>query len=216
MSPFESLEWDKIVEQFLERQAVSKQLIGLLEDGSAEKFAELAVGLNDPTGNYSANQHGLGWPILEQNRNSQAQITNLAAQFRKLKSGYTVPTLIKSAQILFLGISVGSEISCMINPANCWVTNTRTTWAHLVIEYNDNITKANEALMLYRTSDANSKMAYDIWADTHARLETSMTGLYEMGQSKSMAAEIDMSSAKYLWADAISNNLYDRHHADKP
>jgi hypothetical protein len=104
----------------------------------------------------------------------------------------------------------------MINPANCWVTNTRTAWAHLVIEYNDNIGKANDELMFYRTSDSESKMAYNIWADMHARLETSLTRLYEMGLPKAIAAGIDPKSAKYLWADAISNNLYDLYHADSP
>lgn len=215
MSTFESLSWPEIASHFSERVTTSKYLAQLYMSNRIDEFAELAVGLNDSTGNYSANQYGLGGPILKNNRNSQMQIFKLAGQFLKLKSARTVPEIINKAQIAYLGIGIGSEISCMMNPSICWVANTRTTWAHLVIEYDDNIGTANEALKLYRSSDTTSKMAYQIWADMHARLETSMTRLYEMGRPEALRFGIEPSQAKYLWADAISNNLYDLYHSDK-
>lgn len=108
-------------------------------------------------------------------------------------------------------IGVGSEASCMVNPNVCWVANTRTIWAHLVIKHADNFTRANEELKLYRSADVSSEMAYQMWTAIHRELAVSMMRLAEEGERFAHAARVVPGEIKYLWADAIANALYETH-----
>jgi len=158
-----------------ERVNVSARLNRLLVPNSAPQFANLADGISDADGNYSAAEHGLGSKILypPYNRNAEQRVFALAANFSTLTDARTVPDLIAQAQLRYLKIGVGSEISCMVNPQVCWVANKRTIWTHLVIKHNDNIQKEDDHLKLYRESDGISEMDYQMWTAIHAELRRS-------------------------------------------
>ena len=99
----------------------------------------------------------------------------------------------------------------MMNPTICWVANSRTIWAHLLIKHNDDYGKADEELELYRDNDTSSEMAYKIWVAIHKTLDTAMTRLATMGSSGAHACGVSPGSLKYLWADAVANALYAEH-----
>jgi hypothetical protein len=99
----------------------------------------------------------------------------------------------------------------MLNPQVCWVANTRTVWAHLLVKHNDNVAKANEELRHYRDRDETSEMAYAKWADIHATLEVALTRLGEEGQKASRQASVEPGTITFLWADAIAAFLYAQH-----
>src|SRR2546426_5783977 len=109
-----------------------------------DRFARLVLGVSDPAGNYSAAEHGIGPRVLGGNRNAEQRVFDLADKFIGLSKAREVPVLIRQAGLKYLGISVGSEASCMLNPRVCWVANTRTAWAHLLVKHNDNVAKADE------------------------------------------------------------------------
>lgn len=142
------------------------------------------------------------------NSNAPTRVCRLADHFSAVKTGHEVPTLIRDAALRFLQIGVGSEISCMVNPSLCWVANTRTIWTHLVIKHADDFTKAAEELKLYREADASSEMTYKMWATIHAELAATMTRVAEEGAKLAKAAGVKAGSVRYLWADAIANQLY--------
>jgi hypothetical protein len=175
MSILNLVDWAAVRRHYDERIKVHSLLRELHKEGSTLKFTNLALGISDPTGNYSAVEHGLGPKILGTNINAEKQVFNLADKFLTLNSARIVPEMVKAANLKYLQIGVGSEVSCMINPKVCWVANTRTIWAHLVIKHADNVGKANDELRLYREADVTSKMAYENWSAIHAELDVALT-----------------------------------------
>ncbi|CAN94222.1 hypothetical protein predicted by Glimmer/Critica [Sorangium cellulosum So ce56] len=206
-----SLDWKLVRQHYDEREAAHRRLLALHKGGQKKQFFDLAVGISDKNGNYSAVEHSLGPKIIAHNTNPQQRVFELASNFLTVKSGLDVPSLIRAAALSYLQIGVGSELSCMMNPTVCWVANSRTIWAHLLIKHNDNYSKADEELKLYRDSDASSEMAYRIWVDIHKTLDTAMTRLATMGTQEAKAHGIKSGSFKYLWADAVANELYAEH-----
>ena len=207
----ENLDWDLVRQHYDEREVVHRRLLALHKGKRTKQFFELAVGLSDPNGNYSATEHHIGPKIQSSNANHASRVYDLGTRFLQVKSGLDVPALIKAASVSFLQIGVGSEMSCMLNPTVCWVANTRTIWAHLLVKHNDNYAKADEELGLYRDNDATSEMAYRIWVGIHKMLDTAMTRLAEMGAVRARAGGTTPGSLKYLWADAVANALYAEH-----
>jgi hypothetical protein len=209
--PLATLDWKLVRHHYDEREAVHRRLLTLNSTKLETQFFELAVGISDPNGNYSAGEHHIGPKIQTSNANHASRVAELGARFLQVKTGLDVPPLIKAASISFLQIGVGSEMSCMMNPTICWVANTRTIWAHLLIKHNDNYSKADEELRLYRDNEATSEMAYKIWLGIHKTLDTAMTRLATMGTEQAKTAGITPGSLKYLWADAVANALYTEH-----
>ena len=82
--------------------------------------------------------------------NAEQRVFDLASELLSLAKARDMPRIVKRAALRFLGIGVGSEASCMLNPEVCWVANTRTVWAHLLVKHNDDVSKADEELRLYR------------------------------------------------------------------
>src|SRR5580698_7070751 len=151
MALLDSLDWAAVCRHYDERANVSKTLLQLYNQKSVTQFANLALGISDVNGNYSAAEHGLGPKILypDYNQGGEQKVFDLAGQFISLSDARRVPDLISLARLVYLKIGVGSEISCMVNPRVCWVANTRTIWTHLVIKHADSIRKADEQLKLY-------------------------------------------------------------------
>jgi hypothetical protein len=208
MSALDKLDWNEVRSQYDNRIRIHRQLLKLYQNNNLSQFVDLLLGVSNPAGNYSADEHKLGPQIIANNSNAKDQVVTLARKFIDLTTARTVPELIRNAAIRYLKIGVGSEASCMVNPKICWVANTRTIWTHLVIKHADNFAKANEELRLYRSQDDTSEMAYRIWAEIHRELAASMTRIAEEGERLARAASVAPGSIKYLWADAIANALY--------
>ncbi len=214
MAVLDLVDWQAVRQHYDDRVSVSRTLIQLYEQKSIEKFANLALGVSDADGNYSAAEHGLGPRILypAYNKNAEQRIFDLAGEFIALTDARRVPELIALAGLAYLKIGVGSEISCMVNPEVCWVANTRTIWAHLVIEHADSVAKADEQLNLYRKADGSSEMDYQMWTAIHAELRVALTRIAEMGERSAKIDGVAPGSIKYIWADAIASALYSANH----
>jgi hypothetical protein len=207
MSALEGLNWCEVRAQYDYRVEVHQQLLRLYRN-DRRSFVNLLLGVSDPAGNFSADEHNLGPQILSGNSNAVNQVCALAQRFMELQTANKVPELIRNAAIRYLKIGVGSEASCMVNPKVCWVANTRTIWTHLVIKHADDFAKADEELRLYRSQDDMSEMAYKIWSEIHRELAASMTRIAEEGCRLAIVASVEPGPIKYLWADAIANGLY--------
>jgi len=214
MSIFEAVDWAGVREHYDGRTKTHLNLMALYKKKSLEPFALGALGISEAAGNYSAAEHGLGPKVLGTNQNAEKRIFELAENFVALENARSVPELIRKAQIKYLKISVGSEISCLVNPGICWVANTRTIWTHLVIKHADNVAKADEELKLYREADATSEMEYAYWTAIHAELSVSLTRVAEIGRALATNAGIRPGDVSYLWADAIASHLYGTYHGE--
>jgi hypothetical protein len=202
------LDWTAVRGHYDARIVAHERLLALRESGDLAGFASLLLGVSDPVGNYSAAEHGLGPRILSENGpNALTRIANLATALLAVQKTSEVPRHIKAAQIKYLGIGVGSEASCMLKPRTCWVANTRSIWAHLLVKHADNVERANEELKLYRSGEP-SEMDYAIWTEIHRLLETSMTRIAEEGARLAREHGVQPGELAYLWADAIANELY--------
>ena len=189
LSPLRGLNWMDVRRHYDERVSVHERLLELYERNKIAPFVQLLLGISDPAGNYSADEHGIGPRVLDENINADKRVFDLATLFLALTKARDVPGIIKRAGLRFLGIGVGSEASCMLNPEVCWVANARTVWAHLLVKHNDDVRKADEELRLYRDGDETSEMAYAKWTDIHATLEVALTRIGEEGQEQSRIAK---------------------------
>jgi hypothetical protein len=214
MAIWDALDWAAVRQLYDDRTKAHLNLVSLHQGKQVGKFANWALGISDPAGNYSAVEHGLGPKILGTNLNAEKKVFDLATKFLALDNARTVPAIIRSAQIKYLQIGVGSEISCMVNPKVCWVANSRTIWTHLVVKHADNIAKADEELKLYRQADVTSEMDYQNWSAIHAELDVALTRISEIGRTLSKSAGIPPGDISYLWADAIASFLYGAYHGE--
>jgi hypothetical protein len=212
MSLMARLDWQSVRRHYDDRVKESKNLRDYFAAKNIADFVDLALGMNGkPAGNYSAAEHNLGPRILASNVNALGRVYDLAVKFFPLKDAVIVPDLVWRAQLKYLQIGVGSEISCMVNPEVCWVCNTRTIWMHLASTQSPG--EAEEALQLFRAGDADSQMAYTSWADAfHPELRTSLVDIAEKGRALSSQAGISPGKISYLWADAIASAVYDEYH----
>ena len=162
MSALDTITWKHVRSHYDERVRIHRELLALRASRNTKQFTALLLGISDPAGNYSANEHALGPRILWENVNAENRVTELGEKFAALTNAHGVPQLIRDAQLRYLQIGVGSEASCMLDPEVCWVANTRTIWTHLVIKHADNFAKANAELELYTNADVTSEMAYQM------------------------------------------------------
>lgn len=144
MSALDGLDWGEVRSHYDNRVEIHRELLRRYRSNNVGSLADLLLGISDPTGNYSANDHKLGPQIIAGNSNAKAQVVALGRRFIDLTSARTVPELIRNAALRYLKIGVGSEASCMVNPKVCWVANTRTIWTHLVIKHADDFARATK------------------------------------------------------------------------
>ena len=212
MSILQELDWAEINAHYRSRVKETKNLRDLYEAKKVSGFAELALGMTTPSGNYSAAEHGLGPKIFESNPNPKGRIYTLAGKFILLKNASTVPKLIREENLKYLRIGVGSELSCMMNPTICWVCNKRTIWLYLV--QTQGLGKANEALQLFNEHDDDSPMAYESWQDAyHPELGPELKRVAEEGAKVAASRGVVPGDVPYLWADAIASNAFDFYHS---
>jgi hypothetical protein len=77
---FSSLHWEGCVQHFRDRRLTHEHLLHLLSAEKWPAFSRLALGEgdDDPHGNYSAHDHGLGWRVLGENLNAEKRVVALA------------------------------------------------------------------------------------------------------------------------------------------
>lgn len=206
---FDELDWDGIVDHYYERLHIHETLLSYFRSGDLTKFPDLLVGISDVHGNYSARDHDLGPRILRENVNSRKRLYEISAKFLELDDARTVPEIIRAAGMKYFQIGVGSEASCMLNPTICWITNTRTVWAHLVLKHGGSVSRANAELALYRDGEEDSMMAYRNWRAIHRGMEESLNELDRVSKEYLESDEAEDEGINYLWTDAISSALYD-------
>jgi hypothetical protein len=148
-------------EHYDSRAAASRELRRLLSAGQRREFVRLALGISNPTGNYSSSRHGMGPLILAGSPLAEGGVFELAAAIDACPTTNHLPGLIYDHAIRNLKISVGSEIAMMLKPEQHWVGNVRTIWAHLLVFHEMNEDTANEALSQYYDGDRDSEMNYD-------------------------------------------------------
>lgn len=198
MELIEELDWNSVKSHYEQRFSCHLKLLKLFKSKNKKEFAELALGISDPHGNYSANTHGLGPKILTENgKDSYNRIFDFAEKLVELSNPADIPILVKKASIKYLGISVTSEISCLLNPNRFWVTNSRTMWAHCLVIYGDDVDAANEVWKAYKRGD-DSEMNYVLWSDAHVKLEVSMRRLAKLGSDCSRNEKIPPGDLLYL------------------
>ncbi|TNY73328.1 hypothetical protein, partial [Vibrio parahaemolyticus] len=197
----------EVKQHYQERKVVSKQLRKLLKQHEVKDYCELAVGVSDIHGNYSAYEHKLGPRILE--NNSYESIFNLAKLFsEKSITSRSVAKSIYESNLPYLKIGVGSEMACMLQPKRLWVGNVRTIWCHLVVKHHGNWQTANEELALYRFDDTSSEMHYKIWRDIYSSMKEDLDTIYELSLGWAEEQGVKVGKKKYLWVDAVCSALY--------
>lgn len=206
----QKIDWASVRTQYKARRSIHKKLLRLLEKNEATPFVRLGLGISDPIGNYSAEEHQLGPKILASNLNAERSVVKLAKNFLTLEDGQEAPDIIKAANIKYLQIGVGSELSALMNPKYCWVANTRTIWTHLLFKHGGQLARANEELKLYRNADDTSEMAYRKWKAIHRELGPSLRNIASLARPISSAADVKPGKWDLLWADALCNRLYEQ------
>ncbi|MBV8810314.1 MAG: hypothetical protein JO033_16720, partial [Acidobacteriaceae bacterium] len=116
MSVLESLDWEAVRVQYDTREHTHAELLNLYRNGTFSKFIPLLLGISDPSGNYSAAEHGIGPKVLAENQDVEKRILALVGEFLEVTNGHDVPLLIRQAHLKYFQIGVGSEASCMVNP----------------------------------------------------------------------------------------------------
>jgi len=171
------------------------------------QYVRLALGITDANANYSAAEHNLGPKILSES--TPERVFELAQALDACKKKSHVPDIIYRHGILYLKISVGSEMAMMLRPDDFWVGNVRTIWAHLLLKHKWNYDRANEELELYKDSDRDSEMDYRVWRDLYLATESSLATLVSLSNIEAQRQSVVPGRYKFLWADAIANGLYE-------
>ncbi|WP_425618990.1 hypothetical protein NA78x_002717 [Anatilimnocola sp. NA78] len=195
-------------EHYLTRERTHATLWQLFETGRIEEYVNLALGITDPAGNYSAAEHGLGPRIL--NENTHQEVFDLATDIQACPSTHHLPDLINRHRLPYLKISVGSEIAMMLRPNVHWVGNVRTIWSHLLIKHGGKRSKANQEFKLYKDGERNSEMEYQIWRDIYLAIEPNILMVGRLASEAAAVQDIEPGTLRFMWPDAVASFLYDK------
>lgn len=210
---FDEEVWEQIVAHFSIRLQTHRALVRLLEEGKDDEYVHLALGLSDPSGNYSASEHPdhLGYRVLD--RTSSKIIADFARKELMSRPAMELPSLVATADIPFLKTSLGSEMMCLLRPKSCWVTNRRTVYVYFLNRNGDDWERASEAIEAIAPS-GDIGDTYDAWAAIHPEIVHPLLGLSESGriegskQLRIAGLTGGIASAPFLWADAIASWIY--------
>lgn len=205
------LDFSDIKRHYDLRCHIHVDLLKLLKEKKNKKaFCELALGIIDSYGNFSANNHNLGPKILL--HNSYDAIFTLADKLNdRSLSPQEIAKIIYTANLCYLKISIGTEISALLHPDLYWVANVRTIWGHLLVKHKGDLLRANEELSLYRDDDRNSEMHYKIWSEIYRGMKSNLLLIGQMGEDFFYDRKSPQGIKKFLWADVICSELYDHY-----
>ena len=103
-----------------------------------------------------------------------------------------------------LGISIGSEIACMLKPDTFCVTNVRTVYTE-AYSRTGSIEHANELIELYRDKK-QSEIDYNVWVKLHPFVGEKLRGLITHIENVDITKE--QKQYPYLYADCIASSLF--------
>jgi hypothetical protein len=195
-------------EHYQSRERTHTTLRKLFDAGAVEDYVNLALGITNPAGNYSASEHGLGPRILDEN--SHQDVFNLATEIEVCPNTHHLPDLIYRHRLPYLKISVGSEIAMMLKPKVHWVGNVRTIWSHLLIKHKGTRSRANQELKLYRDDQRDSEMDYLIWRDIYIALEPNILTVGRLASEAAAAHNVTPGPLRFMWSDAVASYLFDQ------
>ncbi len=204
--PWDTLDYRAVREHYDRRCGIHQRLADALQRSDIHTYVELALGIEEAAGNYSATEHCLGPKILAES--PEARVFELAQRLFVCQVATEIPEIIYGANIPYLKIGVGSEMAALLRPEVFWVTNVRTIWAHLVIKHHSNVGRANEELHYYQTQKVPSEMDYPMWRDIHPLVGASMEKLADIGSTLAGEQGIVSGDRPFLWADAIADAAY--------
>ncbi len=208
------LDYRKVNEHYLSRERVHSRLRHLLVTQDVRSFAELALGISDGAGNYSASEHGMGALILAES--NEQEVFDLAIAIDACTQVNHLPRLIYDHGIHGLKIAIGSEMAMMLNPQLYWVGNVRTIWSHLMVKHNMSQQRANEELKLYHDGDRDSEMDYEVWRDVYLRMEPDMRTLGAEAAKAAQSQGVSAGELRYMWPDAVASYLFERCSVKRP
>ncbi|MGH8013623.1 MAG: hypothetical protein ACREQ4_14095 [Candidatus Binataceae bacterium] len=145
----------------------------------------------------------MGPRILGENPDATERIINLAREFRELRSGEDVDEALDRAATANVGIAVGSEMTCLMNPTARWITNRRTVWVYYLLRNDGNYRSANEATKI---------SAEQGWSGFHLEVRQTLLNLAAAGDIVARGYGVTPGELTYLWADAIANEMYERYY----
>ena len=208
----EQLNIETLKEHFEIRVQLHKDLQNMLEPKNVKQdytdFLNLALGISDRYGNFSANEHGLGELILAHNTNES--IIKLVGKLRLAEDPKQIPDFIYDANLPYLKISVGSEIALMLQPNLFWVANIRTLWTDFLVSQNYNLKNTNEQLKLYRQATReDSALEYKYWRSEYTKMTNKIGALVDEAYPISHSLQIDTNKYKYIWFDCLANAMYE-------
>ena len=207
--PWEDIDYSAVQDLYDKRFNTHLILKRTFDEHDIAKYVPLALEIEEPSGNYSAHEHGLGPSILQSS--TPNLVFDLASKLFQCNHPEQIPDIIWRANLPYLKISVGSEMSMMLRPDTFWVTNVRTVWSHLVLKHVGNTTLANEALYLYKSRETDSEMEYRIWSHIHKLVGPSLQKLYNLAAPEAIKRHLKPGDLKLLWADAVANTLYNEY-----
>lgn len=198
-----------VKQHYDQRVRCHERLLNLLNDNRQQDYLDLALGITEPQGNYSASEHHLGEQILANNK-PPVPIINLARSFLEQENRIHMLQSIHNANLPYLGISVGSEMAMMLRPDVFWVGNVRTIWTHFLYERSNlsDLTRANELLELYQRQNAGD-MTYRNWVAIYPTMRNSIDRVCEMANTVANNQNVVHGTLKYMWFDAIASSLYE-------
>ena len=212
MSILKDLDWNAIQNNYDQRVDVHYDLMRLYEAEKIIEFADLALGISKPAGNYSADRYKSGPEILAVNKykgGAQA-VYNLAGQFISIMDAADeVPALIKNAKLKYLAISVGSEIACMMNPETCWVCNARTVFAYIGLD--QGLAQAVKAHDLFADRSPGSEADYSLWEAYYPFVGNTLLDMAAESAGLARKEGVMPGDVPFLWADAIASEAYERY-----
>lgn len=201
------IDLDEVRRHYIHREEVSRKLKSLHAQNSKEEYVELAIGVSDKIGNFSAHEHQLGPRILDSNPvDSIFNFSKIIIEEHLNVRAF--PRVIREANLPYLKIGVGSEMACLLRPDKFWVGNVRTIYCHLIIKHKGDWEKADEELELYKFDDISSEMHYKIWQDIYISMKSSLDIIYKISVNRAEEQGVKVGEKKYLWIDAVCNALY--------
>lgn len=203
-----SLDFAVVREHYLLRERTHQRLRRLFDDGSIHEYVQLALGISDSAGNYSAAEHrGMAGKILVDS--SEERIFELAGAINVCPSPHHFPKLIYAQGVPNVKISIGSEIGTMLNPNKFWIGNKRTIWTYLLMKQKWNESRANTELAMYHGHERDSQMSYELWSYIYLAMEERMIELGELASAEAQAQGVPPGILRFLWPDAVCTCLFD-------
>lgn len=189
------------------RCRIHQTLLKAFQGNDVHGYVQLALGIIERGGNYSAAEYGLGPKIL--NQSPPERVFQLAGKLFNCNDPKQILDIIYKESIPNLKVSVGSEMAALLKPDLFWVVNARTIWAHFVME-KKKVESANLILSAYH-EDMPSDMEYNKWKQIYPFVGPSMTTLASIGADIAKLNGITPGTVRFLWADAIADTAYNKY-----